>query len=144
MFDIDFFKSFNDRFGHEVGDQVLFHVAALSREERRETDIVARIGGEEFAILLPETGIDDAGAAAERLLKHIEESDLQCDGQNLTVTVSIGIAEAQPGMRDIGDLLKAADQALYIAKRTGRNRVVPARKRPLAIVPAVKVPLQSA
>jgi diguanylate cyclase (GGDEF)-like protein len=144
MFDIDFFKSFNDRFGHEVGDQVLFHVAALSCEERRETDIVARIGGEEFAILLPETGIDDAGAAAERLLKHIEESDLQCDGQNMTVTVSIGIAEAQLDMRDIGDLLKNADQALYIAKRTGRNRIVPARKRPLAIVPAVKVPLQSA
>lgn len=143
MFDIDFFKSFNDRFGHEVGDQVLFHVAALSREERRETDIVARIGGEEFAILLPETGIDDAGVAAERLRKQIEESDMQCDGQNLTITVSIGIAEAQPDMRDVGDLLKNADQALYIAKRTGRNRIVPARKRPLTIVPAMKVSLQS-
>jgi diguanylate cyclase (GGDEF)-like protein len=144
MFDIDFFKSFNDRYGHEVGDQVLFHIAAMVGEGRRETDIVARMGGEEFAVLLPETDIDAAEAVAERLRQEIQDSELQSDGHDMTVAISIGVAEARPGMGDVGDLLKDADQALYRAKRNGRNRVVRAEQRPLATVRPAAVPLQSA
>ena len=143
IFDIDFFKTFNDRYGHEVGDQVLFHIAAMSRDDRRESDVVARIGGEEFAVLLPETGIDAAEVVAERLRQQVQESELQSDGRDLTVTISIGVAEAQPSMSDIGDLLKAADQALYKAKRTGRNRVVKAVERPIVTLVS-SAPLRSA
>jgi diguanylate cyclase (GGDEF)-like protein len=144
LLDFDFFKSINDRFGHDVGDEVIFHVAAICCQDRRATDVVARIGGEEFAILLPETSIEAARMVAERLRENVESNPLQVDGRELTVTISVGVAEAQAGMNGIFDLMKAADRALYEAKRTGRNRVVEAAD--LALPPirrAERAPLRS-
>jgi len=141
ILDIDFFKSFNDQFGHEVGDRVLVHVATLCSEDRRHNDIVARIGGEEFAMLLPETGVEEAKSVAERLQQKIADNPLSHHGKYLTVTASIGIAEARPWMSDFGDLLKCADQALYQAKNTGRNRAESAVDRPLATVADGVAPL---
>jgi diguanylate cyclase (GGDEF)-like protein len=123
MFDIDSFKSINDRFGHEVGDNVLVRVAALCREAKRDTDIVARIGGEEFAFLLPETDLPSAGLFAERLRAACVKIYVLPDRRDLPITVSIGVAEADPGMRGIEDAMRRADAALYAAKRAGRNCV---------------------
>jgi diguanylate cyclase (GGDEF)-like protein len=144
VLDIDFFKSFNDQFGHEVGDQVLVHIGILCSEDRRDTDIVGRIGGEEFALLLPETGIEEAANVAERLRQKLRENPFRQDGKDLAVTVSVGIAEAQSGMSDFSDLFRCADQALYQAKNSGRNRVVGIADRLLATVSDEVVPLQSA
>src|SRR5262249_32733768 len=103
ILDIDFFKSFNDQFGHEFGDRVLAHIAKLCSERRRDHDSVARIGGEEFAILMPETGIDEAARVAERLRQELHHNPLQYDGKILAPTVSVGFAEAGPSMRDFSD-----------------------------------------
>jgi diguanylate cyclase (GGDEF)-like protein len=123
MFDIDSFKSINDRFGHEVGDNVLVRVAAVCREAKRDTDIVARIGGEEFAVLLPETDLPSAGLFAERLRAACAKIHVLADRRDLTISVSIGVAEIDPGMRGIEDAMRSADAALYAAKRAGRNCV---------------------
>lgn len=144
MLDIDFFKSINDRLGHDVGDQVIAQVASLCREDRRVSDVVARIGGEEFALLLPETSIEAAYAVAERLRRNIEVSPLLSNSNGLAVTVSIGVAEAGPGMSGIVDLMKDSDRALYEAKRIGRNRVVRAEALPIAVMLNAEAPLQSA
>jgi len=125
--DVDSFKSVNDQFGHDVGDRVLSHIAMQCSEDRRRTDIVARMGGDEFAILMPETGLEDASTAAERLRQRLKENPLRLDDRELGVTVSIGVAEAQRGMRDFVELRKRADKALYEAKSQGRNRVVTAQ-----------------
>ncbi|HLF11302.1 MAG TPA: PAS-domain containing protein, partial [Gammaproteobacteria bacterium] len=110
MLDVDYFKSINDRFGHDLGDQVIAHIAALCREDRRVSDIVARIGGEEYALLLPETPIEAAYAVAERLRRNVEVSALLSNSKGLAVTVSIGVAEAGPGMSGIVDLMKVSDR----------------------------------
>jgi diguanylate cyclase (GGDEF)-like protein len=122
MCDIDHFKSINDRYGHAAGDRVIVQVADGCRA-KRSSDIVARIGGEEFAMLLPETSLAEACAVAERLRKTVAERSIMLDGVPLQVTVSVGVAEAHPDFHGIPDLLKRADQALYEAKRTGRNRI---------------------
>jgi len=144
MLDVDYFKSINDRFGHDLGDQVIAHIAALCREDRRVSDIVARIGGEEYALLLPETPIEAAYAVAERLRRNVEVSALLSNSKGLAVTVSIGVAEAGPGMSGIVDLMKVSDRALYEAKRTGRNRVVRAEALPIPVMLDAEAPLQSA
>ncbi len=144
MLDADFFKSINDRFGHYVGDQVVAQIAALCREDRRVSDVVARIGGEEFALLLPETTAEAAYAVAERLRRNVEVSPLLTNGNGLAVTVSIGVAEAGPGMSGIVDLMKDSDRALYKAKGAGRNRVVRAEVPSIAVVLDAQAPLQSA
>ena len=144
MLDVDFFKSINDRFGHDVGDQVVAQIAALCREDRRVSDVVARIGGEEFALLLPETAMEAAYTVAERLRRCVEASPLLSNSNGLAVTVSIGVAEAGPGMSSIVDLMKDSDRALYEAKRLGRNRVVLAERVPIATMLDVEAPLQSA
>ena len=123
IFDIDSFKSINDRFGHEVGDNVLVRVAAVCREAKRDTDIVARVGGEEFALLLPETDLPSAGLFAERLRSACAKIYVLPDRRDLAITVSIGVAEVDPGMRGIEDAMRRADAALYAAKRAGRNCV---------------------
>jgi diguanylate cyclase (GGDEF)-like protein len=123
MIDVDHFKSINDRFGHDAGDRVLAQVAALCRAGRRGSDIVARIGGEEFAILLPETDRASAALVAESLRSEIAAKPISGGDAQIPVTVSIGIADARHATADFGDLLKRADAALYAAKRTGRNRV---------------------
>jgi diguanylate cyclase (GGDEF)-like protein len=126
MLDIDLFKAVNDRYGHDAGDQAIAHVAAICRDSKRVPDIVARVGGEEFAVLLPETPLDGAALVAERLRQAIAETPLVVAGAPIGLTVSIGVAEADARMDGIRALMKEADEALYRAKRGGRNRVMPA------------------
>ena len=122
LLDIDHFKSINDRYGHDVGDQVIVAVARLCGTQTRDSDVAARIGGEEFAILLPETDLADARIAAERLRTAVAERPVATTAGPIAVTVSIGAAIAdQAG--DPAEFLKRADQGLYAAKGGGRNCV---------------------
>jgi diguanylate cyclase (GGDEF)-like protein len=123
MIDIDHFKRINDSHGHDVGDAALAHVAALCRDSRRSSDAVARIGGEEFAILMPETTLDQAFTVGERLCAGIAATPCKSGGHEFTVTVSIGVAQAAVGMAGVHSLMKRADDALYRAKSLGRNRI---------------------
>ena len=123
MIDVDAFKAINDRYGHSAGDHVLAYVARACGARKRAPDVVARIGGEEFALLLPETTLDEAQVVAERLRALIAERPAPCDDDSVAVTVSIGVATSGAGMTDTTDLMKRADVALYAAKRGGRNMV---------------------
>lgn len=129
MTDIDFFKKFNDNYGHSVGDAVLKSTANVIRGELREYDIPSRYGGEEFCILLPNTSINEARVVAERLRVAVESSKLEIKSEktqqveNLSVTISVGLAQLD--VKDMPeDLYMKADKALYDAKEGGRNRVV--------------------
>jgi diguanylate cyclase (GGDEF)-like protein len=123
IIDLDHFKSVNDLYGHPAGDAVLKQVATTLNADLREEYIVARIGGEEFAAVLPEQDIVQATAFASRVCAAIAALELEeADGPR-RVTVSIGVAIWQPGMADVADLLRAADEQLYRAKQEGRNRV---------------------
>ena len=124
MIDVDNFKNYNDEFGHLAGDQVLIKVAESIRSPLRPNDLVARFGGEEFAVLLPETTVDNARIIAERLRERVFEVDpgLLDDKQLPAVTISLGIAGRQPGY-SLDMIIAAADVAMYHAKRNGRNRV---------------------
>lgn len=121
--DIDHFKQVNDRNGHAVGDAVLEQVAVLLQRVAREGDLVARVGGEEFAWILPQTGVRGAWGAAERLRRAIADAPME----GIALTTSAGIVEWEPGW-DASDLVHYADAALYWAKRSGRDRCV--RYRP--------------
>ena len=125
MLDIDHFKSVNDRFGHDVGDQVLVFIARACGAGKRSSDTVARLGGEEFALLLPETEIEDAYVVAERLRLSVAERSVPYGNCRVDITVSIGIAVAHADMKHPSELMKRSDEALYAAKRDGRNQVVP-------------------
>jgi diguanylate cyclase (GGDEF)-like protein len=127
LLDIDHFKSINDRYGHDAGDRVIGSVARCCGVQTRDSDVAARIGGEEFAILLPETDLAEACVVAERLRVAIAERPVSCNGQDIAVTISIGAAPAVPTLSDPAELMKRADAALYAAKRGGRNRVAAAR-----------------
>jgi len=127
ILDIDNFKAINDTYGHEVGDQVLVHVADCLRAELRGTDVIARTGGEEFAVLLDEPGHVEALAVVERMRLAIERARFDMNGVTIAVTLSAGVAVHRPGDRTFEDLARRADQALYAAKAAGRNRVVSAR-----------------
>jgi diguanylate cyclase (GGDEF)-like protein len=131
MLDLDWFKLINDRFGHAAGDAALQTVARACTIDQRRTDIVGRMGGDEFAILLPETDEVQAVALAERILNKIKSEPVATDRDALNLTVSIGVAEAALSMSGATALLDAADQALYMAK-AGRNRVAQFRQRGLA------------
>ena len=130
MADVDHFKRVNDRFGHVVGDQVLRWLAQIIRLHVRTLDRPVRYGGEEFAIILPETSAQGACQVAERLRQVIaaqpylnkhEESE-RC--QSISITISMGVAEIPGDIGDVAPLIQTADQALYAAKRAGRNRVM--------------------
>jgi diguanylate cyclase (GGDEF)-like protein len=123
LFDIDRFKSINDSFGHYAGDHVIVQIAEICRQQKRKSDIVARFGGEEFLILLPETELAAAQRVAERLRRKVETSPLAVASTAISTTISVGIAEADPTMASVFDLIKLADKALYTAKESGRNRV---------------------
>ena len=130
LFDIDHFKSVNDTYGHLVGDQVLINLAALCDQNVRSMDLFARFGGEEFVILMPDTDSEAAAESAERLRKIVAEKPLAREGTtDIFVTISLGIAslnfESSP---EFNNLLRRADQALYRAKKAGRNRVIPWEK----------------
>lgn len=124
VIDIDHFKSVNDTHGHDVGDEVLRETAERLRKVVRGIDILARFGGEEFVIVMPDTEAFAAGRVAERLRAAIEKKPFACSGgKSLSLTVSIGVAATPDGSGDVETLFKAADDALYAAKRGGRNRV---------------------
>jgi diguanylate cyclase (GGDEF)-like protein len=123
MFDIDNFKSVNDRFGHDVGDRVIINIARVCEAELRAADIVGRLGGEEFAILLPETALAGALVFAERLRAAVAASPICLGDQELRTTISIGVSEKTADDLSVAELLKRADLALYQSKRSGRNCV---------------------
>lgn len=123
MVDIDHFKEYNDRYGHLVGDVILREVARIIKDGLRQIDLVCRYGGEEFSIILTET--DKAGAmfAAERIRQSVEARHIHAYDEDLTVTISVGISVFPSQGRDTHKLIDKADQALYQAKQTGRNKV---------------------
>ncbi len=123
-FDIDHFKSINDRHGHAVGDAALCHVTALASGALRGNEALFRIGGEEFAILVSRGTIDDVCGIAERLRELVACSPLQSEDAAVRMSISIGVAEHLAGDEKWEDILRRADQALYCAKQQGRNRVV--------------------
>ena len=126
MLDIDRFKKVNDTYGHDAGDEVLRALADAGKMDSRERDIFARIGGEEFVALLPDTDLEEAHALAEKLRTTLEHQDFVHSWRvpPIFFTVSIGVVTRAPGEDDVGEVLKRADQALYKAKEGGRNRVV--------------------
>jgi len=128
VLDIDFFKKFNDTYGHDAGDIVLREVVKIIRNSIRNNDIIVRWGGEEFLILLDNVPAEKAGEVAERIRKNIAESFIELpDGKKIKVTVSIGVACAQSeGTYSFDELFSIADKRLYKAKKEGRNRVVTA------------------
>ena len=122
--DIDYFKRINDRYGHHAGDQVLKAVAGFCARQLRENDIFARMGGEEFAIALPDTPVETAEQVAGRLREGVERLKVVLDNEEtVSLTVSIGVAGLSGPEEDLDSLLKRADRALYAAKGGGRNRV---------------------
>lgn len=123
LVDVDRFKPVNDRFGHIAGDGVLRQLAGILRRFARSEDMAARIGGEEFAVLLPETDVAAARAFAERLREAVATDTFTLDGESHRLTISIGIAGLADGREERSHLMKAADAALYRAKNEGRNRV---------------------
>ena len=122
MIDIDGFKKFNDEFGHPKGDAVLRALGALMRSASREGDVPCRVGGEEFAFILPETGKAEGLVFAERFRRRVESSVMAPDSLN-PITVSIGLAAFPQDGRNPDEIVWAADEALYESKRAGRNRV---------------------
>ena len=123
MLDIDFFKKVNDSYGHPVGDVVLRQLAASMRNSVRRADLVARLGGEEFGVILVQPDAEP-GMVAEKVRKAIAEDFFGEQSEAFRVTVSIGCATWAPALKDAEGLIKAADEALYEAKKTGRNKVV--------------------
>ena len=123
MVDVDNFKLVNDTYGHDIGDEALIALAEIGKNILRKVDIFGRIGGEEFAALLPATDLNGAVIVAERLRQAIEESCLQTDKGAIHFSISVGVAQATESLKNIGGLLKATDGALYRAKGNGRNRV---------------------
>ncbi len=123
MLDIDHFKLINDNFGHHNGDKVLRRFAQEAKKPLRTNDYISRVGGEEFAITLPETDLASAKKIAERVRQLVQELKIPIDQQLIDLTVSIGVAEYDPEETDVHPTLQRADQALYRAKEAGRNRV---------------------
>lgn len=123
LFDIDNFKQINDNYGHLCGDFVLKEVTQVVRARLRPEQLFARIGGDEFVILTPETHADGARTLAEKLRRSLEETTVEYSSTPVNVTCSWGVAELQPGMKRAEDLYEAADRALYSSKGAGRNRV---------------------
>jgi diguanylate cyclase (GGDEF)-like protein/PAS domain S-box-containing protein len=124
IIDCDHFKKINDTWGHDVGDTVLVTLVRICRDSLRETDAIFRWGGEEFLVLLPETERDFGEVAAERLRLALEAAQIPHEGCTIRITVSIGVAEVRAADRSASDVIHRVDQALYSAKRSGRNRVV--------------------
>lgn len=123
ILDLDFFKDINDEHGHLAGDGVLRRLSAIAADRVRASDTLARIGGEEFALILPDTRREEAWQLAEAIRESVERETFQLGDEEHVITLSAGVATWQPGMDSISELLKAADAQLYEAKSSGRNRV---------------------
>ena len=124
MMDIDHFKKVNDTYGHEAGDKAIICLAAVTSANIRKIDFVGRIGGEEFALLLPRANKEPALDTAQRLRIQLMEQRIDVgNGKEISFTVSMGVASLRPTTRDLHELMRNADAALYKAKREGRNRV---------------------
>jgi diguanylate cyclase (GGDEF)-like protein len=123
LFDLDRFKRINDTFGHHVGDQVLIDFCGAATAALRPDDLFGRLGGEEFASLLPDTSLDEGRVVAERIRSNFEAAALAIGANTLAATVSVGVAMSIDPSRNLTDIIKAADRALYRAKANGRNRV---------------------
>ncbi|MEW5912902.1 MAG: diguanylate cyclase [Thermodesulfobacteriota bacterium] len=130
MLDLDHFKAVNDTHGHDAGDRVLAMTAHLLKNSLRSVDIAARYGGEEFVVLLPESGRAGAMILAERIRRDLAASQVTINGKNISVTASLGVSHQAPDgektanmQHKVEDLVKAADEALYKAKKAGRNQV---------------------
>ena len=121
--DVDYFKQINDRYGHAVGDEVLKSLCIISQRLLREIDIFARIGGEEFAVLLPDTNLEGALFLAQRIQRTIAEGKLALKSDDFKYSISIGVATLRPEDNSIDDCMLRADSAMYKAKQNGRNRV---------------------
>jgi diguanylate cyclase (GGDEF)-like protein len=131
IFDIDHFKGINDRFGHPAGDEILKLFSTVVVSNLRFTDLSGRIGGEEFAALLP-CALEEGVLVAERIREAFEASDIVCEEGKVDTTVSIGVAGGPAGT-ELEVLLASADTVLYQAKRNGRNRVEAAEEMPLSL-----------
>lgn len=123
VLDADHFKNVNDTYGHYVGDLVLRNLSLVVLEQKRAQDTFGRLGGEEFGLLLPETGLEPAKVVAERVQKAWEQTPCKVDGKLIYSTVSIGIAEANTEDKSFEDILRRADRMMYKAKEAGRNRI---------------------
>ncbi|WP_255987410.1 GGDEF domain-containing protein [Chitinolyticbacter albus] len=123
LFDLDHFKKINDTYGHVAGDEVLREVARRAQAVLREPDVFGRYGGEEFVLILPQTDLSGAYAAAERIRFEIAADTVASGDERITVTASIGVAQYQPGVTSAEKILSMADEALYASKHGGRNRV---------------------
>ncbi len=121
--DADHFKKVNDTYGHATGDEVLKHLSQILQDSVRTMDIVARLGGEEFGALLPSTDLEGAVKIAERIRTSVAEAEFEVDGQVIRYTVSIGVSKVDEHVTGVDMLLKLADEALYLSKQAGRNRV---------------------
>lgn len=129
VLDIDRFKSINDAFGHQAGDQVLIRFCRVATAALRVGDLFGRIGGEEFAILLPDTSQDEGLRVAERIRANFEAESLTFGASTFSATVSIGLVSTHDQTQDLSTLIMAADNELYRAKRNGRNRIEFERRR---------------
>jgi len=123
LIDLDHFKTINDRHGHNSGDKALVHFARFLRGVTRSDDFACRLGGEEFLVLLPDSNTDQAVAVARKLRRHLNETPLEHQGQSITFTASIGVAERGRDGENLEDLMRTADRRLYRSKELGRNRV---------------------
>jgi diguanylate cyclase (GGDEF)-like protein len=123
LIDLDHFKSINDRFGHAVGDQLLQRFAAAMRTSLHTRELFGRYGGEEFLVLFPDCTLDQARASAERLRNALRDQHLRIDDQDVTVTLSLGLASYESGDVLFDQIARRADIALYVAKTQGRDRV---------------------
>lgn len=126
MIDVDHFKVINDRYGHAGGDLALMALAGRIDQHRRAGDVLGRVGGEEFLMLLPDTGLNEATLVAEGLRTAVETMRLELDHEPQTVTISVGVAVRESSDLQFSTLIRRADRALYNAKHAGRNRVVAA------------------
>ena len=125
MIDIDYFKKFNDTYGHQAGDAVLKQVAKILKNNSRTTDFVCRYGGEELCIILPNTSAEEALFNAKRINKAIEETEFNLNNsQTGKVTISVGVATFPDNAENVEDLIEHADKSLYYAKEHGRNQVI--------------------
>jgi diguanylate cyclase (GGDEF)-like protein len=123
LIDLDHFKSINDRFGHAAGDKVLQIFAKTARASLRQADLVGRLGGEEFTVVLADASMDNAYLVADRVRKAFAAAAAVVDGEPLYATASVGVSVIVDPRQDLTKLITLADQALYLAKARGRNRV---------------------